>query len=1128
MKLGEWLHSCRLGDETEPRHDDDNVVASTGGLLPPQLAHHNTRRSIRRHREKHLWMLRSWGTDAFKYLASVNDAGVGGLTMSELAWHAGLPCYVHDLAHVFRAFTLARSPQERLALARNFVNDCAKQSCSCPDPPPVPRITTTDGLFTSLETRDFVNAREQQGWLGNDILDLVLGLLEQPLLHPDTMLDAAIHMLLPLARCFEYVRACVVCIPACVRACVCVCVRACVCACVRANTAMLTGKIRLLSTPRRQKLLVHLEMVLEVDLYKGTQCIGSALELENRSARETTTKDHSPEITDKGGNRLTCWTRLQAFAAKDGLEIKTVVTWLEVWGLASFVQTLLPALVNIITQQKRTSARFNSISLDSAVTRVRQDMSAQSMDKAVHNVVDTGTSEPLSCQASVRAAHPSQTSKMMSEMKRSDGDDAEADVTRRVGTLLAKLACDGHLGLGVSVNFILQPLLSFLSSPVELGQEDVGHRRSEHAKKLNEVAGIISRIAQRLGEPTVGDAIVPRLVSLLVPASLAFPDIATPITVALGTEGSSSVTEVGTASSSAPAVTHVGKSDGFPLQSKRTDWLNTRRASSSNRNSGESAVELKSFDAAPPFPAVAGFADATRSTQPEVLGTNTGAGGDDAVFDAEDETVLAANGGTFLNGNAISSAMAEKESASISTPAPQKQSSQLPAEGAGVLEPNVASLELIVPVVLKLILSLMPVLRSDAALRALLAHREVLLRLLVDIPLRALQRRESADTPGLSGEAVIMAAKIVAGTCLTIGPDLTRKHCLGPISSWLLQLSPAYARGFSPGSNPLGLGGAPETADSMQGSVSDKYRRCLAQVYTPECIYIVYGTLWALIPSSESAVRVGEWRATLRQAIRHYSVFEALMAQHFGWTSASPPPLPIDFISSASSSNPASSNPPAIDRWASAGWGSGEEERGLQEKESASVVFNDGGMQWPFVGACSWSWKAYHGGPVKILTSHPLERVLLSAGKDATVRVWAPEGGTSCRGVYAGHREAVTDVQVVRTRDWVCSSDGEMHVFDLETQHTLHVLRGELAAGHQANFTCSLAMCPLQDSLSAGDLIVGTTAKYPGPVALKLFDLRAPYSWRALEWHLPPSVNDSSVLAHGLGSIWVGSTSGQL
>ena len=227
MKLGEWLLSCRLADETELRHDDENVAASTGGLLPPQLAHHNARRSIRRSSEKHHWMLRCWGTDAFKYLASVNDAGVGGLTMSELAWHAGLPCYVHDLAHVFRAFTLARSPQERLALARNFINNCAKQSCSRSDPPPVPRITTTDCLLTSLETRDFVNAREKQGWLGDDILGLVLGLLEQPLLHPDTMIDAAIHILLPLARCVVYVHACVVCIPVCVctraRACVRVC-----------------------------------------------------------------------------------------------------------------------------------------------------------------------------------------------------------------------------------------------------------------------------------------------------------------------------------------------------------------------------------------------------------------------------------------------------------------------------------------------------------------------------------------------------------------------------------------------------------------------------------------------------------------------------------------------------------------------------------------------------------------------------------------------------------------------------------------------------------------------------------------------------------------------------------------
>ena len=41
-----------------------------------------------------------------------------------------------------------------------------------------------------------------------------------------------------------------------------------------------------------------------------------------------------------------------------------------------------------------------------------------------------------------------------------------------------------------------------------------------------------------------------------------------------------------------------------------------------------------------------------------------------------------------------------------------------------------------------------------------------------------------------------------------------------------------------------------------------------------------------------------------------------------------------------------------------------------------------------------------------------------------------------------------------------------------------------------------------------------------------MVDLRSPS--RALEWHLPPAVNDASVIAQGHASAWVGSTSGQI
>lgn len=116
------------------------------------------------------------------------------------------------------------------------------------------------------------------------------------------------------------------------------------------------------------------------------------------------------------------------------------------------------------------------------------------------------------------------------------------------------------------------------------------------------------------------------------------------------------------------------------------------------------------------------------------------------------------------------------------------------------------------------------------------------------------------------------------------------------------------------------------------------------------------------------------------------------------------------------------------------------------------------------------------------------------------MRMWAPEGGSSCVAVYKGHREAVTHMSVVAARHWACSSDSEaMHIFDLETQHKLQSFRGTLASGHTAGLTASLALTPLESSPTAGGMVmVASTAKYPAPVAVKLFDLRSPS--RALEW----------------------------
>jgi len=174
----------------------------------------------------------------------------------------------------------------------------------------------------------------------------------------------------------------------------------------------------------------------------------------------------------------------------------------------------------------------------------------------------------------------------------------------------------------------------------------------------------------------------------------------------------------------------------------------------------------------------------------------------------------------------------------------------------------------------------------------------------------------------------------------------------------------------------------------------------------------------------------------------------------------------------------------------SGGGGGGGAEN--EELEIASVVLKEDAIHWPFVGASSSSWKAHHGGPVKVLTAHPDERLLLSSGKDASVRIWAPEGGTSCVAIYKGHREAVTHMSVVVGREWVCSSDGEMHIFDLETQHRVHCVRGILASGYVGSFTSSLALSPLKCSPSAGGMVmVGSTAKYPGPVTIKVLQCGA-------------------------------------
>jgi hypothetical protein len=90
-------------------------------------------------------------------------------------------------------------------------------------------------------------------------------------------------------------------------------------------------------------------------------------------------------------------------------------------------------------------------------------------------------------------------------------------------------------------------------------------------------------------------------------------------------------------------------------------------------------------------------------------------------------------------------------------------------------------------------------------------------------------------------------------------------------------------------------------------------------------------------------------------------------------------------------------------------------------------------------------------------------------------------------------------------------------------------LRGSLSSGHCAAFTATHVLA----GGGGGGLLLGMTEKYPGPVAVKAFDLRArPAGAPAREWHLPPALNNVTAAADGGGGgadwLCVGSATGQL
>eukprot|EP00960_Hanusia_phi_P070813 767406-Hanusia_phi.AAC.5 len=98
--------------------------------------------------------------------------------------------------------------------------------------------------------------------------------------------------------------------------------------------------------------------------------------------------------------------------------------------------------------------------------------------------------------------------------------------------------------------------------------------------------------------------------------------------------------------------------------------------------------------------------------------------------------------------------------------------------------------------------------------------------------------------------------------------------------------------------------------------------------------------------------------------------------------------------------------------------------------------------------ACSWKG---HTGNVKCICRHAGERLFFTGSKvslpralacgdismqDSTVRLWSPHN-LNCEGMYTGHREPVTRVQLLPRRPWAVSLDTEIHVWDFEVPRRL-------------------------------------------------------------------------------------------
>ncbi len=183
------------------------------------------------------WRVRCWGRDALlqeegssSSSSSSSVANKGGrVTLEELAKHLALPRALHVLAQLFANFAIAQTPSDRLQLALDFV--AASRQPQAAD--------GRDGAGGCL-------------CLAEGAV-LALNLLQVPLRHEETAVEAALTLLVPLAR--------------------------------------------LLPSVHRHKLLVHLEAILG-----------------NQGARYAARAGGGAEggVVDSAGAQFTCFTRTKA------------------------------------------------------------------------------------------------------------------------------------------------------------------------------------------------------------------------------------------------------------------------------------------------------------------------------------------------------------------------------------------------------------------------------------------------------------------------------------------------------------------------------------------------------------------------------------------------------------------------------------------------------------------------------------------------------------------------------------------------------------------------------------------------------------------------------------------------